>query len=108
MRARAWHPHWRAEAGGMPTAPGIASLPGSRLGGSGERRQILARILSRQGACPDKLLLSIPEQMDFQESSIGVNADGTIAVGPQHRHAMPFQPIEDLCMRMAKRTVLGD
>lgn len=46
--------------------------------------------------------------MDFQESSIGVNADGTIAVGPQHWHATPFQPIEDLCMRMAKRTVLGD
>jgi hypothetical protein len=101
--------NWRAEAGGMPTPPGIASLLGSRLARSGGRlANFCQNSQQAKGACADKLLLSILEQMDFQESSIGVNADGTIAVGPQHRYATPFQPIEDLCMRMAKRTVLGD
>jgi len=59
-------------------------------------------------ARPGRCLLSIPEQVDFQKSSIGVNADSAVAVGPQDCHAMHFQPTEDLWMRMAERTVLGD
>jgi hypothetical protein len=54
--------NWRAEAGGTPTPPGTASLLGGRLARSGGRLSNFCQNSQQaKGACPDKLLLFIPE-----------------------------------------------
>ena len=53
-------------------------------------------------------LASFPVQVNLQPFAVGANANRAIAVGSKHRHPALFDPIKNLCMRMAKRTVLGD